>query len=119
MTAGGFQMTEDYFEPPLEETDFVLLDVEEVCIALRVVVACEACYPESEIPFDWIIDQVTNRDPRVTEYLMPAAVSCPTCGNDIHEKTLVQWNGAHWLLVRPRRTASTNGTTTSRPTAIS
>ena len=60
MTAGGFQMTEDYFEPPLEETDFVLLDVEDVCIALRVVVACEACYPESEIPFDWIMDQVTN-----------------------------------------------------------
>jgi len=93
-------MTEDYFEPPLEDTEFVLLDVEDVNIALKVVVACEACYPEAEISFDWIIDQITNRDPLVTEYLMPAAACCPACGSEVHEKTLVQWNGAHWQLTR-------------------
>ena len=111
-------MTEDYFEPPLEETDFVLLDVEDVCIAVRVIVACEACYPEAEIPFDWLIDQITNRDPRVTEYLMPAPVNCPACGSEIHEKTLVQWSGAYWLLVRPKRTSAADGTPTTRPTTI-
>jgi hypothetical protein len=93
-------MPEDYFEPPLEETEFVLLDICDVKTAHAVVIGCEECCPDSEIPFDWILDQVTSRDPKVTEYLMPTAVCCPSCDSEIHEKTLVQWNGAHWMLVR-------------------
>jgi hypothetical protein len=92
-------MIEDSFQPPWTEPEFVPID-EEIEIALRVVVACEACETDAEIPFDWIIDKITGCDPLTTEYVMSAPAKCPKCGAEIHEKTLVEWNEKWWLLQR-------------------
>ena len=53
--------------------------------------SCEHCYPEgAEIPFDVVLDCVTDSDPGVTDYVLEQPAKCPNCRQEIFEKTLVE-----------------------------
>jgi hypothetical protein len=44
----------------------------------------------AEIPFDWILDQITGSDSTVTDYILETPGKCPNCRRQIFEKTLVE-----------------------------
>jgi hypothetical protein len=52
--------------------------------------SCESCNQDAELPFDWILDDVTGRDGSTTDYLLTEPARCPRCGSSIMEKTLVE-----------------------------
>ena len=55
--------------------------------------SCEACNKDAELPFDWILDEVTGRDGSTTDYFLTEPAKCPRCGSIIMEKTLVEADG--------------------------
>jgi hypothetical protein len=55
------------------------------------IIACEHCNSEgAEIPFDWVLDRVTDHKGSTTDYLLESAAKCPNCKREIFEKTLVE-----------------------------
>ncbi len=54
------------------------------------IVCCEHCHPgDSEIPFDWILGEVTGRSGMV-DFLILETAHCPNCRHLVTEKTLVE-----------------------------
>jgi len=52
--------------------------------------SCEHCHPgDAEIPFDWLLAQVTGRRGAV-EFVLTEPACCPNCKHEIAEKTLVE-----------------------------
>jgi hypothetical protein len=82
-------MTRDFFDPPIEQTEFVLIGSATAERAIRQVVGCEGCSEDADIPFDWILGHITGQDPSMTDYVMEAPARCPYCCREITEKTLV------------------------------
>jgi hypothetical protein len=83
-------LTRDFFDPPIEQSEFVFINSQTAANAVLQVGGCEGCNPqEAEIPFDWILDRVTGRDSAVTDYILEAPGRCPYCRREIREKTLV------------------------------
>ena len=60
-------------------------------LAESFLVACERCSSGAEIPFDWLLDEVTGHSGSDVDYILTGSVTCPQCLGDITEKTLVQW----------------------------
>jgi len=60
--------------------------------------SCEACNQDAELPFDWILDEVTGRDGSTTDYFLTETVRCPRCGSNVAEKTLVEADGGVFSL---------------------
>ena len=86
-------MPAEFFDPPIEQREFVFINHETAANAVLQVGASEGCNPqESEIPFDWILDRVTGRYPSVTDYILEAPARCPYCRREILEKTLVMYD---------------------------
>jgi hypothetical protein len=84
-------MTRDFFDPPWEETNVVLVDRAVVERAQEQITGCERCRPvEAELPFDWILDEVTGSDPSNTDYVLEVPAKSPLCRTEIREKTLVE-----------------------------
>ncbi len=54
------------------------------------ILGCEACSPDAEIPFDWILDDVTGRDGSEVDYVLSEPGKCPKCFGEVTEKTLVE-----------------------------
>jgi hypothetical protein len=52
--------------------------------------SCEVCNKDAELPFDWILDEVTGHDGSRTDYFLTEPARCPRCGSTIIEKTLVE-----------------------------
>ena len=50
---------------------------------------CAQCSHGAELTFDYILDEVTNCDPTLTEYVICRPAKCPRCHGDVTEKTLV------------------------------
>ena len=85
-------MERDFFDPPWEHTNVILVDAAVLHQAERCICSCEACDPdEAQFPFDYVLDWVTGNDPKVTDYVLADAATCPRCANRILEKTLVGW----------------------------
>ena len=55
------------------------------------ILGCEACSPDAENPFDWILDEVTGYDGSKVDYVLSEPAKCPKCFASITEKTLVEW----------------------------
>jgi hypothetical protein len=62
------------------------------------ITSCESCNKEAELPFDWILDEVTGRDGSTTDYFLTESVRCPRCGSVVIEKTLVEADGGVFSL---------------------
>ncbi len=82
-------MKGDFPDPPWEEIDIVIVDEETIEKARCGLIGCEGCTDEAEIPFDALLDRVTGRDPRTTDYVLGRVINCMYCGGEINEKTLV------------------------------
>ncbi|HEX4997639.1 MAG TPA: hypothetical protein VFY29_05410 [Terriglobia bacterium] len=52
---------------------------------------CESCAPEAvdHLTFDYVLDAISDCDPRTTQYLMCRPAHCPHCSSPVSEKTLV------------------------------
>ena len=81
--------TEYVFQVDLEQQSVVLIDAAIVEETQRMLAACEFCSEMAEVPFDYILDELTGSDPRVTEYILERPARCLQCGAAITEKTLV------------------------------
>jgi hypothetical protein len=71
-------MDHDFFDPPTEELQLIVVTDATVVLALRMVLSCEHCEPdEAQIPFDWTLDKVTGRGGATTDYILtePGALS--------------------------------------------
>ena len=58
--------------------------------AQNAISSCESCNSEAELPFDWVIDEVTGCDGANTDYFLTEPARCPRCGRTVIEKTLVE-----------------------------
>ena len=52
--------------------------------------SCESCNQDAELPFDWILDEITGSEGSTTDYFLTETVRCPRCGCGVNEKTLVE-----------------------------
>ena len=66
--------------------------------AQEAISSCEACNNDAELPFDWILDEVTGRDGSSTDYFLTEPAKCPRCGGSVIEKTLVEADGGVFSL---------------------
>ena len=81
----------EFFDPMQETQNIVLVNADTVHKAEKLLVGCESCSPEAELPFDNMIDFVTGNKPCTTDYIfVEAMATCPQCGRPINEKTLVE-----------------------------
>jgi len=69
------------------------LGVATIRRAQEAISSCESCNTDAELPFDWILDEVTGRDGSSTDYFLTEPVRCPRCGSGVIEKTLVEAEG--------------------------
>ena len=84
-------MLRDFFDPTSEQQNVTLIETVTLREAERLIESCEACNPESaQIPFDYILDQVTGSDPSLTDYILEEPAKCPSCRRDVLEKTLIE-----------------------------
>jgi hypothetical protein len=58
--------------------------------AQEAIASCEACNNDAELPFDWILDEVTGCKGSTTDYFLTEPARCPRCGCSVMEKTLVE-----------------------------
>jgi len=59
--------------------------------AERLIESCEHCNVEgAEIPFNVILDRITDADPSVTDYVLEQPAKCPSCKREILERTLIE-----------------------------
>ena len=58
--------------------------------AQEAISSCESCNSEAELPFDWVLDEVTGCDGSATDYFLTEPARCPRCGRTVIEKTLVE-----------------------------
>ena len=58
--------------------------------AQEAIASCESCNKDAELPFDWILDEVTGCDGSTTDYFLTEPAQCPRCGCTVMEKTLVE-----------------------------
>jgi len=54
------------------------------------ILGCETCSRKAGLPFSWVLDCVTDRNPAITDYVLPRPARCPRCGGAVLEKTLVE-----------------------------
>lgn len=54
------------------------------------IASCEACNNDAELPFDWVLDEITGCNGSTTDYFLTEPARCPRCGGAIMEKTLVE-----------------------------
>jgi hypothetical protein len=69
-------MPRDFFDPTPEQQNIVLIDAVTLQKAQRMILGCDACSEDAEIPFDNILDRVTDSDPSVTDYVLEAPARC-------------------------------------------
>jgi hypothetical protein len=80
-------MSDDFLEDPTpEQQKVVLVDAETVSTAQGMLVGCEACSKEAELPFENILDRLTGSDPSITDYVLEVPARCLLCGATINGK---------------------------------
>jgi len=83
-------MSRDFFDPTPEEQK-ILVDSAMLRRAEQLIESCEHCNVEgAEIPFNVILDRITDADPSVTDYVLEQPAKCPSCKHEILEKTLIE-----------------------------
>jgi CheY-like chemotaxis protein len=80
----------DFFDQQLEDQKIVVIEEETLRKAEHMILSCERCSSEAEIPFTEILDRLTGFDPSVSEYILEKPGSCPRCFRAITEETFVE-----------------------------
>ena len=68
----------------------IVVSPETISRAQTEIGGCEACSENAGIIFDFILDEVTGRDALETNYLLSEPATCPECGAQVLEETLVE-----------------------------
>jgi hypothetical protein len=68
----------------------VFVDADTINKAQDMILWCERCDPDAEIPFSEILDRLMGSDHTVTDYLLEKPGRCPRCLGAITETTFVQ-----------------------------
>ena len=79
----------NFFDPSPEQQNIVLIDTATLHKAQSVLSGCEACSDTAQLPFDYILDELTGYDPSVTDYILEMPATCSECGATMNAKTLV------------------------------
>ena len=75
-----------------EVLKIVLVDSYMLQKARNLIAGCQLCSPYAEIPFDSILDRVTDNDPSMTRYVVAeGSAQCPRCHRPLSEDTLVEF----------------------------
>src|SRR5262245_14103651 len=70
--------------PDWRNTVPIRVDLPTLRLAEQRIESCEACTPDAaEIPFDFLLDELTGCDPEVTDYVLPQPARCPRCFSPI------------------------------------
>jgi hypothetical protein len=81
----------DWFELVPDAQNVIVIAAATVRDVENHIESCENCNPDvAELPFAWILDQVTESDPRITDYILETPAQCPRCRAEIIEKTLIK-----------------------------
>ena len=83
-------MPREFFDATPEEQNVVLVDEAILHNAEKLVLGCEACSEDAELPFDNALDRLTGNDPSVSNYILSEPAKCPRCRRDVTEKTLIE-----------------------------
>jgi hypothetical protein len=83
-------LMDDLFDVSLQQIQLIAIGPNTLRRAEREIVFCEHCNPhDSEIPFDWLLTEVTGkRGPY--EFILSEPARCPNCRCKIFEKTLIE-----------------------------
>jgi hypothetical protein len=73
-------MARDFFDPIPQQQNVVLIDSATLHKAQRMILSCETCSEDAEIPLDNILDRLTGSDPSVTGYVLEVPARCLQCG---------------------------------------
>lgn len=68
----------------------IVVSPKTILTAQTAISGCENCSDQAGIIFDFILDEVTGRDAVTTCYLLSEPATCPVCGADVLEDTLVE-----------------------------
>lgn len=78
------------FEECWDETNVMLVNALLLDEAQAYISGCEQCVGNAVgVPFDYILDALTESDPTTTEYVMCRPARCPRCFHEVSEKTRV------------------------------
>jgi len=66
--------------------------LDDLLAAQSYVTACESCFADAQLSFDYVLDAMTGCDPTATEYLLQKPAMCPRCGSQIAPKTRIVAN---------------------------
>jgi hypothetical protein len=81
----------DFFASQPKDKSSVLIGASELRQAERLIRACEECNPSAaKVPFDKILDFVTDSNPAITDYTLEPSAKCLNCKREISDKTLVE-----------------------------
>ena len=81
----------DFFASQPKHKISVLIGASELRQAERLIRSCEECNPSgAKVPFDKILDFVTDSNPAITDYVLETPAKCPNCSRESLEKTLVE-----------------------------
>jgi hypothetical protein len=70
--------------PLWRKTTPVEVDLAILRLAEQRIDSCEACSPDdAEVPFEYLLDELTGCDPEVTDYVLPEPARCPRCATAI------------------------------------
>ena len=83
-------MSPDFYNLAPEDRVIVFVEIEDVKEAQSLVLFCEHCRPDvADLPFDIVVDILSESDPATTDYVLETPATCPRCQHEILEKTLV------------------------------
>jgi hypothetical protein len=83
----GFDGDELLARPSIK---LITIDADAIRRAEQQIESCEHCHPDdAEIPFDWILRNVTGKHGPY-EFMLSEPACCPNCKHAITEKTLVE-----------------------------
>jgi len=84
---------DDLFDVSLQQIQLIAIGPNTLRRAEREIAFCEHCHPhDCEIPFDWLITEVTGMHGPY-EFILGELARCPNCKAEISEKTLVEPKG--------------------------
>jgi CheY-like chemotaxis protein len=85
----------NFSEQQPEDQNIVLIEEEILRRAEHLVLSCEGCNAEAEIPFCELLDRLTGSDPTVTDYILEKPGSCPRCFRALTERSSVELKDHH------------------------
>ncbi len=77
-------------EPTDTTIRIVALSQHTVLRTQQDILGCENCSLDAEIPFTWLLDDVSGQDPATTDYVLTEPAQCPRCRGPVYEETLVE-----------------------------